>query len=80
LCQIDGSSVACGGKPIRILQISHDKYTLFSANIFVGFVPSPNLGKNPRMLCIRLGNLQFAKFHKSCANLKKIGYPNFLAV
>jgi hypothetical protein len=30
-------------------------------------------------LCIRLGNLQLPQFNKSCSNLKKIGYPNFLA-
>jgi hypothetical protein len=38
----------------------------------VTFVPSSNLGKNSGMLCIRRGNLQFAKFHKSFANPKKI--------
>ena len=27
-------------------------------------------------LCIRLGNLQFVRFHKSYANLKKICYSN----
>jgi hypothetical protein len=31
------------------------------------------------MLRIRLGDIQFADFHISCRNLKKIGYPNFSA-
>jgi hypothetical protein len=42
-------------------------------------VPMSSLEENSGMLCIGLGNLQFANFHKSCANLKKIGYPNLLA-
>ena len=37
-----------------------------------------NLSKNIGALCIRSGNLKFDKFHKSYANQKKIGYPNFL--
>jgi hypothetical protein len=53
--------------------------TLFSGHIFYGFRSSSNLRKNFELLCIRGGNLKFAKFHKSYANLKKIGYPNFLA-
>ena len=53
--------------------------TLFSGHFFYGFRDSSNLRKNVGMLCIRSGNLKFAKFHKSYANLKKIGHPNFLA-
>ena len=30
------------------------------------------------MLCVRLGNPQLTRFHKTCANLKKIGHPNIL--
>jgi hypothetical protein len=44
----------------------------------MGVVPASNLGENSGMLCIRLGNLQLANFHKSYANLKKIGYPSLL--
>ena len=32
---------------------------------------SSNLGKYSEILCIRLDDLEFANFHKSCANLKK---------
>jgi len=53
--------------------------TLFSGHIFYGFRSSSNFQKNFGMLCIKGGNLKFAKFHKSYTNLKKIGYPNFLA-
>ena len=35
-----------------------------------------NLGENSQKVCIRLANLQVANFHKSCANLKKIGYSD----
>ena len=52
---------------------------LFARTGIVSYVPSPNLEKNSRMLCIGLVNLQFANFQKSCANLKKIDYPNLLA-
>jgi len=41
-------------------------------------VPMSNLGENSGILWIRLGKLQFAKFYKSCSNLKKMGYPNYL--
>jgi hypothetical protein len=53
--------------------------TLFLCNIFYWFRALSNLRENVGMLCIRSGNLKFAKFHKSYANLKKIGHPNFLA-
>ena len=33
-------------------------------------VPSSNLGKNFKMLCICQSNLRFSNFHKSSANLK----------
>ena len=34
----------------------------------VDCVPASNLGKNSGMLCIRLGNLQFTNFPKTCKN------------
>jgi hypothetical protein len=53
--------------------------TLFSGHIFHWFRALSNFRKNVGALCIRSGNLKIDKFHKSYANLKKIGYPNFLA-
>jgi hypothetical protein len=45
----------------------------------LGFVPDDNIVNNLEELCIRRSNLKFAKFHKSWANAKKIGYPNLFA-
>jgi len=77
---------------LAILQISSVYHNSFQIMDFImtnlqkirlakilDFVPDENIGKDSKRLCIRRDNLQFVNFHKSCGNLKKIGYPNFLA-
>jgi hypothetical protein len=63
--------------PYLVLRIRYDgvnnaKYTtlLVRCGNFVR-LPDENIGKDSEGLCIRLNNLQLAKCHKSCANLKK---------